>query len=415
MSEQAAPTRFSGKLIIGLTGNIATGKSAVMRLAADQGALAIDADKIVHELMNHDAKTQAAIAVAFGPHVRREDGRIDRRALGKIVFNDPQALRDLEEMTHPPVRREVVKRIEESDADIVVIEAIKLLEGALAQICHQIWVTRCTRQRQLDRLRICRGIDTETAVARIKAQPSQEEKVAQADIVIDTNGLMTATEKQFHMAWKRLPDPKLAGTKLLPPLPPKPAAPPPEKESASQSTQPIAAPPATAPKPVDRPDDLEIRRARPSDIASMLLLIQKATNGAVKMKRAELLMALSERGYFIGQIGAEVNAVVGWHIDSQAARIEQIFIHPLTTAGTVGLAILEEVEKSANAHVCEIIAAFLPDDAPDELRHIFDRQAFAAANKADLPAAWRQAVAESQPENTQLMIKVLRDRRLQKG
>jgi dephospho-CoA kinase len=413
MSEQAAPTRFSGKLIIGLTGNIATGKSAVMRLAADQGALTIDADKIVHELMNHDAKTQAAIAVAFGPHVRLKNGRIDRRALGKIVFDDPQALADLEEMTHPPVRREVVKRIEESDADIVVIEAIKLLEGALAQICHQIWVTRCVRQRQLDRLRICRGMDTETAVARIKAQPSQEEKVAQADVVIDTNGLMTATEKQFQMAWERLPDPKLAGTKLLPPLPPKPAAPPP-KEDDSAPAQPAAAP-AAAPKPVDRPDDLEIRRARPSDIASMLLLIQKATGGAIKMKRAELLMALSERGYFIGQIGAEVSAVVGWHIDSQAARIEQIFIHPVTAAATTGLAILEEVEKSANAHVCEIIAAFLPDDAPDELRKIFDRQAFAAANKADLPAVWRQAVAESQPENTQLLIKVLRDRRLQKG
>ncbi|MCP4428914.1 MAG: dephospho-CoA kinase, partial [Chloroflexi bacterium] len=172
MSEQATPTRFSGKLIIGLTGNIATGKSAVMDLAAEQGALTIDTDKIVHELLDNDAKMQAAIAVAFGSEVRLEDGRIDRRALGEIVFNDPRALRDLESMTHPIVGREVAKQIDVGEPDVVFIEAIKLLEGALAKICHQIWVTRCSRQRQLDRLRICRGMDTETAVARIKAQPS---------------------------------------------------------------------------------------------------------------------------------------------------------------------------------------------------------------------------------------------------
>ncbi|MCP4427340.1 MAG: dephospho-CoA kinase, partial [Chloroflexi bacterium] len=302
-----------------------------------------------------------------------------------------------------------------------------LLEGALAKICHQIWVTRCSRQRQLDRLRICRGMDTETAVARIKAQPSQEEKVAQSDVVIDTNGLMTDTEKQFQMAWERLPNPALAGTKLLPPLPPRPVVPPSRETSPPAATvdspPPISPPekPAVAPTPLPdapkptRPDDLEVRRARPSDIASMLLLIQKATGGAVKMKRAELLMALSERGYFIGQIGAEVSAVVGWHIASQAARIDQIFIHPLEAAATTGLAILEETEKSANAHVCEIIMAFVPNDAPNELRQMFAWREFAPANKADLPAVWQKAIAESQPENTQLLLKVLRDRRLKKG
>ncbi len=412
MSEQPTPTRFSGKLIVGLTGNIATGKSAVMRLAAEHGALTIDADKVVHELEDHDAELQAAIAVAFGHEVRREDGRIDRRALGKIVFGDPQAMRDLEGIIHPAVQREAARRIHESESTIVFIEAIKLLEGALSKICHQIWVTRCSRQRQLDRLRICRGMDTETAVARIKAQPPQEEKVALADIVIDTDGLMIHTEKQFQMAWSRLPDPATAVTKQLPTLPPQPKAP---ARKPQRAPEPAAAPAAPSPKPADRPDNLEVRRARPSDVASMLLLIQKATGGAVQMKRAELLMALSERGYFIGQIGAEVSAVVGWNIDSQVARIDQIFIHPPEAAATTGLAILEEVEKSANAHVCEIIIAFVAEDAIDEVQKMFVWQGFTTPDVAGLPAVWQQAINESQPPDTNVWLKVLRDRRLQAG
>jgi dephospho-CoA kinase len=161
MDEQAASLR--GKFIVGVTGNIATGKSVVTRLAAENGALTIDADKLVHEVMDSDVEMQAAIAVAFGPEVRRSDGRIERRVLGDIVFNDPDAMRDLEEMIHPPVYEETVRRLAESDRRLVFIEAIKLLEGNLAEICQQIWVTRCSKQRQLERLRICRGMNTPTA------------------------------------------------------------------------------------------------------------------------------------------------------------------------------------------------------------------------------------------------------------
>ncbi len=415
MSEQP-PTRFSGKLIIGLTGNIATGKSAVMKLAAEHGALTIDADEVVHELMANDAKMQAAIAVAFGSEVRKEDGRIDRKKLGNIVFDDPQAMQDLEGIVHPAVRRTIAHRIAESENKLVVIEAIKLLEGTLVTICHQIWVTRCSQKRQLERLRVCRGMDTETAVARIKAQSAQEEKVAQADVVIDTSGLMTDTEKQFLMAWDRLPDPASVATKLLPELPPEPTAPKPARQTKSEPpSAAVETPPPTTPKPTDRPDNLDVRRARPSDVASMLLLIQKATDGAVEMKRAELLMALSERGYFIGQTGTEVSAVVGWNIDSQVARVDQTFIYPLEATATTGLAILEEIEKSANAHVCEIIIAFVMENTAEELLQMFAWQGFETKALTSLPPTWQQAITESQPEDTQFLIKVLRDRRLKRN
>ena len=88
-----------------------------------------------------------------------------------------------------------------------MIEAIKLLEGRLREVCHTIWVAHCPRQRQLERLRICRGLDEETAIIRVDSQAPQEDKIRQADIVIDTGGLMEDTKRQFEQAWSRIPQP----------------------------------------------------------------------------------------------------------------------------------------------------------------------------------------------------------------
>ena len=187
--------------IIGLTGNIATGKSAVMRLAAERGALTIDADRVVHELLAADAAIQQAVVAAFGPGVRRAGGGIDRVALGSIVFDDPQRLRQLEAILHPAVRTEIARRVQTSDAPVIVIEAIKLLEGPLAALCDQVWVTACARETQMARLRVCRGLSEADATARIDAQPPQADKIARADVVIRTDGLLRETEAQVATAW----------------------------------------------------------------------------------------------------------------------------------------------------------------------------------------------------------------------
>ncbi len=99
----------------------------------------------------------------------------------------------------------MMSRIKESHSSIVMIEAIKLLEGKLREICDTIWVTRCSRERQLERLRICRGMDEESAVMRVDSQAPQKEKVLQANVVIDTDGLMDDTRRQFEQAWSRIP------------------------------------------------------------------------------------------------------------------------------------------------------------------------------------------------------------------
>ena len=417
MSDTTEATTYAGKVILGLTGNIATGKSAVMRLAHDHGALTIDADKIVHELMDNNATMQAAIAVAFGAEVRREDGRINRARLGEIVFADPTAMRDLEAMVHPAVGKEVDARILASKQSVIFIEAIKLLEGNLRDICHQIWVTRCSPQRQLERLRVCRGLETEIAAVRIKAQPPQEEKVAQSDMLIDTNGLMKDTEAQFNIAWSRLPDPATAKAMDRLPLPDE------TKTAGKPLTGRLLSSKAATPhkgtgevrpprlKPSDRPDDLQVRRARPSDIPSILLLIQKATDGKVQMKRAELLMALSERGYFIGQVGTEISAVLGYNIDSQVARIDEIYIYPMEMATQTGKAVLEDIEISAATHMGQIIVAFLPEDMPAPIRELFESEDYVPMPFEEMTRGWQMAIEESQPEGTDYLVRLLRDTR----
>lgn len=397
------------KLLIGLTGNIATGKSAVMRLAAREGALTIDADKVVHHIMENDPSMQAALAVAFGSHIRKPNGQIDRPALGQIVFNDPDALRDLEAMLHPAVRVEIVRRIRESDAPIAMIEAIKLLEGGLAELCHQIWVTRCPQTLQIDRMRICRGMDMESAVARINAQPPQEEKVAQADVVIDTGGLMRDTERQFELAWRRLPAAESVTPVKLPDVPASAPPAPPPKAAAP------AAPPAPPPVKVaamERPSDLSVRRARPSDIPSILLLIQRATNGAVKMKRAGLLMALGERSYFIGQVGTQVSVVMGWNIDDMVGRIDEVYLYPLEEGLVTGTAVLEDIEASAQKHIAEAILAYLPAETPETVYQLFGQHGYQTLESLPgrLPGNWQRALAETADQTP--LIKVLQPNRI---
>jgi len=380
--------RWPDKIVVGLTGNIATGKSAVMDMAAERGALAVDADRLVREILNTDLKTQAAIGERFGQELLHDDGRVDRGALGAIVFDDPEALRELESVVHPPVRRLLQERVSESRASIVFIEAIKLLEGGLADECDQIWVTRCPAGVQRERLMVCRGLQKEAAESRIRAQSDQAIKVARADVVIDTGGSMIDTQRYFDLAWRRVAR-----------LAPEPAAEIPEPEEPAQA-------PPEAPGPTH--PDVRVRRARPSDVPAISLLIQKATQGAVKPKKSEMLMALGDRGYLIGQRGVEISAVAAWSAENLVAIVEHFYIEPPEAALVTGAAVLNEIEKTAISLICEVILAKIPAGGPDVLTDLFSGRGFVVAEATVLPKAWRKAVSDILDQDSQLMMKILR-------
>ena len=188
--------------IIGLTGNIATGKSTVLRYLQQKGAYVFDADKLAHESMQKGTHTYWAIVDAFGDAILQTDGAIDRPKLGQVVFNDPAKLAQLEALVHPAVfdlaRRELAK----VETDIVVLEAIKLLEaGQLVTMCDEIWVVISRPEVQIQRLRTTRNMNEAEARRRMAAQSPQEEKVKRADRVIDNSGTEAELYAQLGQAW----------------------------------------------------------------------------------------------------------------------------------------------------------------------------------------------------------------------
>jgi dephospho-CoA kinase len=182
--------------LIGLTGNIATGKSTVAAMLAELGATVIDADKVAHQVMQRGSEAFERVVAAFGPAVVGAGGQIDRQHLGSIVFEDPAALRRLEEIVHPAVGLEIQRRIAAAQAPSVVIEAIKLIEAGLHQLCQALWVTTCPAEQQIERLMQGRALSFEQAELRVHAQPPQAQKINLADVVIDTSGSMDDTRQQ---------------------------------------------------------------------------------------------------------------------------------------------------------------------------------------------------------------------------
>ncbi len=191
--------------VIGITGNIACGKSLVSSILADLGAEVIDADLVAHEMMKSGSDVLKQIANRFGDDVLNDDGSLNRPALGQIVFGDPSALAELEQLTHPPTVREILRRTREASAPAVVIDAIKLYEAGLAEHCDQTWVVYCDPDVQRKRLIDRNELTPEQAQQRIDAQPPQSEKVRRADVVIDNSGSRDDTRASVIEAWNLLP------------------------------------------------------------------------------------------------------------------------------------------------------------------------------------------------------------------
>ena len=193
------------RLIIGLTGNIATGKSTVLDYLRIKGAYSIDADKLTHRTMQPGGLAYDAIVQTFGRDILAEDGTIQRAALGRIVFADPAALRRLEEIVHPAVFTLAQAELAQTDAPVVVVEAIKLLEAKrLLTLCREVWVVTADPEVQLRRLSEERGMSEAEARQRMAAQSSQADKVKQATRVIVNNGSTEALYAQLDAIWNEI-------------------------------------------------------------------------------------------------------------------------------------------------------------------------------------------------------------------
>jgi len=190
---------------IGITGNIACGKTFVGQLLLEQGAERyIDADALVHRLYERGQPVAVRVAEEFGPGVIAADGSVERKALGTIVFQNADALKRLECIVHPAVSVLLVNELATiSPSGIAIIDAVKLLEGRSGAFCQSKWLITCPEEQELARLMARNGMSEEEARARLRAQPPIAPKLALVDEVIDNGGTREETRHQVIAAFER--------------------------------------------------------------------------------------------------------------------------------------------------------------------------------------------------------------------
>jgi dephospho-CoA kinase len=195
-------------LHVGLTGNIASGKTNARRVFAELGAHAIDADEIAHDLLAPMGEVYRQVVENFGAGIVDEDGTINRRRLGSIVFTDCERRQKLNSLVHPPVRAEVQRRISDLEstytAGIIIIDAALMVETGSYRNYDRLIVVYCEPALQLDRLLRRGGLTLEEAKARITAQMPVDEKLKVADYRINTSGTFGQTREQIEAVYRDL-------------------------------------------------------------------------------------------------------------------------------------------------------------------------------------------------------------------
>jgi dephospho-CoA kinase len=193
-------------LLVGLTGGIGSGKSTVARLLEERGAVVFDADLLAREAVEPGTPGHAAVIERFGADVLAPGGELDREALASIVFADPSARRDLEQIVHPEVRRLFAEGSEAyRDTDrVVVFSAPLLVETGMHTAFEILVVVSATVATQIERLMRQRGMSEASIRARIDAQAPLEDKAAAADFIVDNEGTLDELESQVERLWNDL-------------------------------------------------------------------------------------------------------------------------------------------------------------------------------------------------------------------
>ena len=193
-------------LVIGLTGSIGTGKSEAARQLEALGASIISADQVGHEAYTPNTEAWEQVVATFGNDILQEDGEIDRRKLGAVVFSDPGQLEKLNEIMHPRMARMVADKIEAfrgQGVEVVVVEAALLFEAGWDSLVEEVWVTDAPEQAVIERLNQRNGMSEEEARKRISSQMDRAERLERSDYVIENSGDMAALTSAIKELWDR--------------------------------------------------------------------------------------------------------------------------------------------------------------------------------------------------------------------
>lgn len=372
-------SNWQGKYIIGLTGNIATGKSVVRRMLEHLGAYTIDADMLAHRVIAKGAPGYEPVLDTFGVWLLDKDEQVNRAKLGRLVFADEQALAQLEAIIHPHVSQAIDLLVRRSRQNVIVIEAIKLLESDLRGKCDSIWVTDADREVRVERLVRKRGMTREDALQRVDAQSAPEAKIAAATVVIKNNGSYEDLWRQVNDAWKR----------LLP-------------SAEAETVPPIVS------KPGPGPEAFSLQRGKPRDSQKIAELITKLSRGKRAMTSEDVMEAFGDKAFLLLQMGNDLVGVAGWQVENLVARTLDLYLDPKAPPEKALPLLLDEVERASAELQCEASLVFPPMELVG-FDAIWKRAGYERRAADSLGVqAWTEAAHESMPKGSALFFKQLR-------
>ncbi len=373
-------SNWPGKYVIGLTGNIATGKSVVRRMLEHLGAYTIDADALSHRVISRGAPGYQPVLDKFGTWLLDKDGQIDRAKLGRLVFADGQALAVLEDIIHPFVGQAIDLLTKRATQKVVVIEAIKLLESDLRTRCDSIWVTDAPQEVQIERLMRKRGLNRDDAVQRIHAQSAQMQKVAVANVVITNTGSYEDLWKQVNEAWKK--------------------------------AVPTQEPPATLITRKPAAGSFSLHRGKPRDSQKIAELVTRLSKGKRAMTSEQVMEAFGDKAFLLLQVNNELIGLAGWQVENLVARTTDLYLDPRAAADKALPLLLAEVERASSDLQCEASLVFPPMELvgfDSVWKHIgYERRSPDTLGVQ----AWTDAALESMPKGSALFFKQLRTDRV---
>jgi dephospho-CoA kinase len=371
-------SNWPGKYIIGLTGNIATGKSVVRRMLEHLGAYTIDADSLAHRAIAKGAPGYQPVVALFGKWILGWDGEVSRAKLAGLVFRDPQALDQLEDIIHPLVGQAADIFIRRATQKVVAIEAIKLLESNLKTSCNSIWVTYTPEDAQVERLVRKRSMTRDQALERIHAQSPQSEKVAAAGVVIRNTGSYDDLWKQVTEAWKQV-SPVTDTTPII------------RKEPESELT---------------------VQRGRPHDSQAIAELITRLSKGQRRMTADNVMEAFGDKAYLMLHASGKLVGLAGWQVENLVARTSDLYLDAAVDAAAAVETLVNEVERASHDLQSEASLIFPPPELAGN-DALWKKLGYEKRTPQTLGVqAWQDAANESMPADSILYFKLLRQDRV---
>ena len=372
---------WPGKFVVGLTGNIATGKSVVRKMLEHLGAYGIDADALGHRAISKGAPGYSSVVETFGIWILGTDGQIDRAKLGRLVFSDPEAMDLLEDIVHPQVRQAIDILVRRSKHKIIVIEAIKLLESGLRNYCNTIWVTDASEEIRLQRLINKRKMSEDDALERIHAQSAQAIKIKAAEIIIYNS-------KSFEDTWKQV-------------------------VSAWQATVPTdSLEEALKPARVPTEGEFTTRRASPKEAQEIADLINLLSQGNRHMTSQDVMAAFGEKAFLFLQQDEKIVGLLGWQVENLVSRVDDFYIEPDIPMANAMKAMTAAVEEASKELQCEAALMFVTPDLANQVNVWKGLDYRKQSAEALQVRAWQEAALESSSPDTVMLFKQLRKDRV---